>query len=292
MKPILLTGVTGRHGGTGAALARLLTQDGLQVRALTRTQTDIVDLDVEWAIGDLHDRRTLLEPLEDVEVAFFTYPVAKGIVEAAANFASAARETGLRRIVVMSMAASNLGSPSPLGRAQWLAEEIFDWAELSPIKLRIAAFFFENIELLHGAQIRGDGVIRNSFSDVAVSWISGLDAAKLAKAAILHPERFPDGVVSPTGSEAISHGQVAALLTERFGRTFRHETITPEEWQVDLERLAGNDPRINRALAEHISILGGMIRQDQVMNTLYEQLVGDRPTSLAEAISQDEFGFA
>jgi uncharacterized protein YbjT (DUF2867 family) len=291
MRPIFVTGVTGRHGATGAALARLLRQDGIPVRAFTRGSADANDVDVEWVTGDLHDRRSLVAPLEGVDVAYFTYPVAPGIVDAAANFAAAAQEAGVRRVVVMSMAVSNPDSPSPLGRAQWLAEEILEWAGLSPIKLRVAAFFYENLELLHGAEIRSESVIRNSFSGSAVSWMSGRDAAMLAKVALLHPERFAEAAVYPTGSEAISHDAIAALLSEHVGRVIRHETIAPKEWEAHLAGLSRNDARINTAMAEHISILGGIVRQDQQPTGLYDELVERRTTSFSDVLAQGEIQF-
>jgi uncharacterized protein YbjT (DUF2867 family) len=38
-------------------------------------------------------------------------------------------------------------SPSPQGRAQWVAEQIFEWAGFRGVHLRIAAFFMENVPL-------------------------------------------------------------------------------------------------------------------------------------------------
>jgi uncharacterized protein YbjT (DUF2867 family) len=61
------------------------------------------------------------------------------VVDAAANFASAGRAAGLKRVVVMSMGASHPKSPSHLGRAQWLAEELLEWAGFSCLHLPIAA---------------------------------------------------------------------------------------------------------------------------------------------------------
>src|SRR5689334_319713 len=134
-RPILVVGATGRHGGTGASVARLLRDRGLPVRALARSADErVAPLEARGAeivTGDLHDRRSLKAALDGVEVAYFAYPVAGGIVDAAANFASAGRAAGLKRVVVMSMAVSNPDSASHLGRAQWIAEELLEWAGFS-----------------------------------------------------------------------------------------------------------------------------------------------------------------
>ncbi len=289
-KPILVVGATGRHGGTGASVVRALRAHNMPVRALTRTADSRVlplrTIGTEIATGDLHDRHSLLNALKEVETAFFAYPIARGIVEAAANFASAGRSTGLKRIVVMSMAVSHPDSPSHLGRAQWIAEDLFESAGFSCLHLRIAAFFFENIALLHRADILGDGVIRNSFGDIAVNWMAGEDAGKLAASALLHPGRFGDKTaVYPSGSESYSHAEIAHLIGRRIGRTVRHETVSQETWQNRLEALSLQDSRVNTDMASHISAVAAAIRRPLPVNNLFEEVTNEKPLSLSDAIA-------
>ena len=289
--PILVAGATGEHGGTGGRLVRRLRAAALPVRALARTDDHrtaaLRALGAEVFLGDLHDMRTLAPALAGVEAAYFTYPVAAGIADAAANFAAAARGAGVARIVVMSMAVARPDSPSPLGRAQWLAEEVLEWAGLSVIRLRIAALFFENIALLHGCDIADDGVLRNAFADVAFSWMSGDDAAALACAALLHPERFAGTpTVYPSGAELLSHGQIAAALGTRIGRALRHETVGPEEWKAILLARAGADRRISAAMADHIVAVASALRRPGAINGLFAALTGERPRTLQEALAE------
>src|SRR5882762_9811987 len=262
--PILITGATGRHGGTGVHLARRLREAGRSVRALVRrldTRTAVpagrarrlreagrsvralvrrLDertaplqaLGAEIVVGDLHDRVSLVPALEGVGLAYFTYPVSGGIVEAAANFAAAARQVGGHpRVVVMSNGASHPESPSHFGRAHWLAEEVLGWAGLDLIILRIASFFYENVPTAHGRSIRDEGMIRNCFGDARLTWISGEDAAELGLVALLHPERFEGGMVQyPPGAELLSHAEVARVLSEELSRPIRFVPITREAW--------------------------------------------------------------
>lgn len=288
-KPILVIGATGRHGGTGAAVARELRSRGLPVRAFMRSVDEraapLKALGAEIATGDLHDRGSLKTALDGVEVAYFAYPVAGGIVDAAANFASAGRAAGLKRVVVMSMAVSNPDSASHLGRAQWLAEELLEWAGFSCLHLRIAALFVENLELLHRADILEDGVIRNSFANVALSWITGDDAGKLAVAALLHPDRFGGKTaVYPSGGDQYTHAEIASLLGRHLGRPLRHETIEKEVWRERLIALSARDNRINIDMAGHISVLGAAIRQSPPANDMFEAVTGEKPLSLEKAI--------
>jgi len=122
---------------------------------------------------------------------------------------------------------SHRESPSHLGRAQWLAEEVLGWAGLDLTILRIASLFYENVPTLHGRSIRDEGTIRNCFGDVRLSWISGEDAAGIGLAALLHPSVFEGGMVQyiRQGAELLSHAEVARVLSEELSRPIRFEPL-------------------------------------------------------------------
>jgi uncharacterized protein YbjT (DUF2867 family) len=264
--PILVTGATGRHGSTGEHVARRLREEGKLVRILARTcgeRTEaLAALGAEVVVGDLHDRRTLVTALADVDQAYFTYPVDAGVVTAAANYAAAVRETGRAvRTVVMSMGPAHPLHPSDLGRAQWLAEEVMTWGGLDVLVLRIGATFHQNLVALHGDSIRRENLLRNSFGDGPVGWINGSDAGELAVAALLRPDVFDGPVCYPAGSELLNHHQVAEILTEELGRSITFEPVSPHTWRDDLVKLAEKYPGgvVNTAMAGHISNVGAAV---------------------------------
>jgi uncharacterized protein YbjT (DUF2867 family) len=294
--PIFVVGGTGRHGGTGAYVARQLLTLGIPIRALVRQRDDrakaLEEIGAKVVVGDLRDRRSLVPALEGTAAAYFTYPIASGIVDAAANFASAARAAGLKRLVVMSMAPAHPDSPSHLGRSQWLAEELLEWSGLSCIHLRIAALFFENLALLHGEDILGDGIIRNSFPDIPMNWISGEDAGKLAIAALRFPERFGDKTaVYPTGSEKFTHSEVAGIIGRHLGRSLRHETISAEAWQTRLMELSKHDGRISLDMARHISAVGAAMRKPFSINDIFHVVTQDQAMTLDDALRSGYLAF-
>ena len=295
-KTILIVGGSGRHGGTGAFVARRLLDLGYRVRAMTRRNDGALSRHLpgaEVVVADLHDRRSLIAALDSVEVAYFTYPIAGGIVDAAANFSSAARVAGLKRLVVMSMGAARPDSASHLGRAQWLAEELLETSGFDCIQLRIVALFFENLEMLHRHDILGDGVIRNSFPDLAVNWIAGADAGRLAVAALIHPERFgAKSAVYPSGKEKFSHAEVARTIGDFLGRDLRHETISADAWRHRLLDIGKYDDRINDDMARHISAIGASTLKPFAFNNLFETATEEPPMRLAEALSSGYLTFA
>ena len=113
MQPkVLVIGATGKHGSTGAIVVDRLISQGRDVRVLTRTDGERVDAlrrrGAEAVVGDLHDRSTLSAAVQDgarLSAVYFTYPIAAGVIPAAANLASVLVESGQRpHVVVMSMA--------------------------------------------------------------------------------------------------------------------------------------------------------------------------------------------
>ena len=295
-KPVLIIGVTGRHGGTGRFIVEELLEQGQAVRALVRTRDHrVAELETRGAdivIGDLMDRRSLRPALEGIEAAYFTYPIAAGGIEAAGNFASAAREMNLSRLVVMSMAPARPDSPSPIARAQWVVDELMQAYGLRCIILRIAALFFENLVLLHTRDILDDGVIRNSFPNLPINWISGQDAARLAVAALLHPERFQDqSTVYPSGSANHTHGDVARIVGQHLHRQLRHETVSPQAWANRIAGRASVDTRLSTAMGQHIATVGGSMKNPFPVNDLFERLVGMRSMMLEDALRTGYLSF-
>jgi uncharacterized protein YbjT (DUF2867 family) len=295
MSLFLVTGATGRHGGTGAYVARRLQQEGHRVRVLVRSPDErsaaLAAEHFDVRVGDLRDRKSLLPALDGISQGTFCFPVDAGIVEAAANFAAAIREASPgTRTVVMSMVPAQQNSPSHLGRAQWLAEAVMTWAGLDLCILRIAALFYENVTLLHGASVRERGVIRNCFGDARAPWIAGEDAAELVVAALLHPDRFAGADIHyPSGSALHTHSELAELLSSELSRRVRYEAVSLAEWREDLDELAKRPGAImNADMAKHISTLGHALSLSGAQKApdapALEQLIGHRPISFREFV--------
>jgi NAD(P)H dehydrogenase (quinone) len=263
-KPILVTGATGTQGGTGRAVAKLLLERGFPVRALVRSLDDraeaLRDLGAEIAVGDFGNYQSLLAALEGVESAYFCYPVGAGIAEAAGFFAGAGRQQGLKRIVDLSLATTRVDSPSPQGRAQWVAEQIFEWAGFEGVHLRIDAFFMENILLIDGDTIRQEGIIRNSFGDKPLSWISGRDVGALAAHLLVDTNVVRERIIVAGGVVRLTYDEVAKTIGSVVGKSVRYEELTPEAWRDSMRLRAmakggeGNLRGIDHLVAQSVAL--------------------------------------
>ncbi|BBY24020.1 NmrA family NAD(P)-binding protein [Mycobacterium stomatepiae] len=280
--PILVIGATGRHGGTGRIVVERLLSLGHPVRALVRTDDEragtLRRLGAATVVGDLHDRASLVTAAQDVSAVYFTYPVAAGVVSAAANLTSVLVDVNPKpHLVAMSMAVSSVGSPSKLGQAQAVAEEVFTWAGLNPTVLRFGGLFHENVLLLHGATIRENGLITNSFGRGPAPWIGGDDAAEIAVAQLLEPAPESARVSYPPPAEVIDHAELARMVSAETGRPVRFQPISAAAWRSELESTAEAEPTspVNAAMAQHISTVGGALSQRT------EPLIAADPDALA-----------
>lgn len=262
----LVIGATGRHGGTGGSVARALIASGQRVRALARGRGPGAEAleaqGAEVVIGDLRDRKSLEAALDGVRAGYFTFPVGPGIVEAAANYAAAAKRARIEHTVVMSMAVAHPDSPSCLGRAQWLAEEVIAWSGATATVLRYGALFLENLITLHARSIRTVGKIRNNFGPAPMAWIAGADAAAVAAKALLDGPMAPGvSVRALPGAFQASHDTIAAELSALTGRRIAYESIPRSAWREELIGLAQAESEavINPHMADHISSVASFL---------------------------------
>jgi Predicted nucleoside-diphosphate-sugar epimerases len=296
--PILVTGATGRHGGTGAYLVGRLREEGRAVRVLVRAHTDrtaaLAALGVEVVIGDLQDRRSIVPALDGVELAYFTYPIDAGVVSAAANYAAAVREAGTSpRTVVMSMGPAHPDHLSDRGRDQWLAEEVLRWAGLTSSSCASRPRSTKTFRLCTA------GRSVNAVSSAIVSAVPlspGSTAAMPVSSPSLHScilNGSPAPICYPTGAEELNHTDIATILTEELRRPVRFDPVSRDEWHQELVELSTLDPGgvVNPDMAVRISAVGLSIAQHGPSRSAdvdaLARLIGRTPLTFRQYVRAD-----
>jgi uncharacterized protein YbjT (DUF2867 family) len=159
--PILVTGAAGgAQGSTGRQVTSLLLEQSIPVRALVHKldsrSDELGKQGAEVVEGDLLNSASVRAAMRDVKRAYFTYPVADGLLEAATIFADVAREAGLELVVNNSQFQGTPGDPAfrDLEHAasfrnlqHRLADRIFDWAQVHTVHLQ-APPYYENVRAL------------------------------------------------------------------------------------------------------------------------------------------------
>jgi NAD(P)H dehydrogenase (quinone) len=291
--PVLITGATGGVGGIGRHVAAELVKRGQPVKALVRRRDErseaLQAMGIDPVVGDFADYASLLAALEDVEAAYFSYPVGVGLTEAAGLFAAAGRQRDLRVVVDLSLDAAFPESTSPQGRAEWVAERIFEWAGYDGTHLRVAAFFMENLLTLYGPQVRECGQIRNSFADFEPSWIAGSDVGAMAAALLAEPALTTDRTTIVGAGHQASHAAIADIITKATGHPVCYQVLTPEQWRDELIANAAAAGRTDPTVAAHQSAQSVALRRHSTHRVTDDvvRLTGHSPVTLEEFIARN-----
>ena len=225
IKPkILITGATGRTGR--AVVTQLLTKD-YPVRATVRVRDARSDLlqrrGAEVMVADIFDPGQLTDAMRGVQRGYYGPPYHPFVIQSAAAFAAAARETGLEQIVGLSQWLAGPNHPALLSRQSWLIDRMF--ASLPGIAHTVVApgFFADSpyLDMMPFAAHLGvlplpiAGESRNAPPSVD-------DIARVAVAALLDPARHEGKCYRPTGPKLLTVTEIARIIGRVVGHNVRH----------------------------------------------------------------------
>ncbi|HEY1946804.1 MAG TPA: NmrA family NAD(P)-binding protein [Bryobacteraceae bacterium] len=291
--PILITGAAGgQQGSTGRVVADLLLRQGIPVRAfvhkLDARSDELRKQGAEIVQGDLLDPASVQAALKGVKRAYFTYPVADGLLEAVAIFGATARDAGLNLVVNNSQFQDTPGDPlfRDLQRApsfrnlqHRLADRIFDWAQIGAVHIQ-APPYYENVRALVSRSVAeqdaaflpwGDG-------DAVIPLAGAEDVARVA-ATLLASSGPPSEKFYPLVSETLTVRQIIEILGKAIGRPIRYVPITDQQWADAVK------DRIHGHALDHLTHLWQYFRnskeQRQPTNAIRE-VTGRNPQTLEQ----------
>jgi uncharacterized protein YbjT (DUF2867 family) len=219
---ILITGAPGRIGG--ATLKQLSTR-GFPVRALVRSAEKaalVANAQVETVIGDLAQPRSLEAALDGITAALLVSPLDPYQAELQGNFIEAAKRAGRPHVVKISGLGTALDSAVRSGRWHAQTEKHLAEAGLPYTHLR-PPFFMQNI-LRFAPTIRAQGEFTGSLGQGKVAMIDVVDVAAVAATALTTTVHVGK-VYTLTGPEALSYGDVAAMLSRILGRSVIYRDV-------------------------------------------------------------------
>ena len=269
--PILVTGAAGgQQGSTGHQVAGLLLKQGLSVRALVHKldsrSDDLRQLGAEIIEGDLLNPVSVQAGLKGVKRAYFTYPVAEGLLEAATIFAASARDAGLELVVNNSQFQGTPDDPAFRDLQQApsfrnlqhrLADRIFDWARVGAVHLQ-APPYYENVRALVRRSVAEQNAAFLPWGDgTAIIPLTGAEDVSCVAAALLAGPALPSQSVYPLVSETPTVGEVVETLGRSLGRPIRYVPITDEQWAEAVKE------RINPHAVDHLTHLWQYFRRNE-----------------------------
>ena len=288
----LIAGAGGSHGATGNYTARQLLARGLPVRALVRRSDERADqlreLGAEIAVGDLRDYRDVRAALDGVQRAYFTYPLAEGLLEATATFAVAGAKAGLQSVVNMSQITAGPDHRSPAARAHWVAERVLDRSGIGVTHLR-PPFFLENLFNVAAPTVRAEGKIYLPYGDGAHAPIGGDDLARVIVGILVDPAAHHGKTYVPTGPASLTMTEQAGVFSRVLGRPVEYVNIPGEAWRQALVQVDVMTPY----LIEHLSRVAESHQRGvfDAVTDVVETIGGFPPQSLEAFIGQHRTAF-
>ncbi len=220
--------VIGATGAVGTELVAQLTQDGYQVRALTRNPQKAAKFgsNVEVVIGDLDDQNSLIAPMRGVE-RFFLITAS---TQQDKNALAAAKETGARHVVKISTQEAGWTPVQGHGRWHKEREELIRSSDLTWTFLRPSMYM--NFALSWVQSIQLENAIHSAGGSGMLGPIDPRDVAAVAKAA-LTMVGHENAAYELTGPELLSFGEMAMALSKVISRPIQHVEIS-EAQQAEI----------------------------------------------------------
>jgi NAD(P)H dehydrogenase (quinone) len=270
---IAVTGATGFVGGRTAAY---LTERGADLRLVVRDPSRAPDLgaDVRAAsgYGAAEEMRAALEGVDTL----FLVPAEESAdrVDQHRTAIDAAVAAGVRRLVYLSFVGASPDNTFTLGRHHWATEEHVRASGLPFTFLRMN-FYLDFVPMM----VTND-VIAGPAGDGRAAWVARDDIAAVA-AVVLTSDGHDGRAYDVTGGEALSLHEVAAILSERLGRTITYKDETMEEAWASRASYGAPDWQVEAWISTYTAIAAGQL--EQVSDTV-ERLAGRKPLGLRDVI--------
>jgi uncharacterized protein YbjT (DUF2867 family) len=299
--PILVTGAAGgTQGSTGRLVASLLMEQGIPVRALVHKldsrSDELRQQGAEVVEGDLLNSASVQAAMRNVKRAYFTYPVADGLLEAATIFAAAARDAALELVVNNSQFQGRPGDPAfrDLKRAasfrnlqHRLADRIFDWAQVGAVHLQ-APPYYENVRALVSRSVAEQRTVFLPWGEdtTVIPLVGAQDVSRVAAALLANPSVPSQGAYALV-SETPTVREMIEALGRAIGQPIRYVAITDEQWANAVKE------RLGPHALDHLSHLWQTFRkrEERYQTTDAIRMVTGRNPQTLEEFFRENAGF-
>jgi uncharacterized protein YbjT (DUF2867 family) len=218
--------VIGASGTVGSEVARLLREQGHKVRTTTSRKDaaggDNVHVDLVTGAG-------VQQAFAGIDRAFLVSPAGYADQYAIlAPLVRAAKEQGLKKLVLMSAFGADADPASPLRRSELdLEQSGLAWNIIRP------NWFMQNFNTFWVHGIQAQNTIALPVGDARTSFIDTRDIAAVT-ARLLTDDQWNNRAFNLTGPESIDHAQVASAISAASGREVSFQDTAPADLKQGL----------------------------------------------------------
>ena len=233
---ILVTGATGR---VGRQVVQQLVKRGADVRVLVRdTSKANFPASVEVVQGDLLDIDSLRTAFTGVNTLFLLNAVAGDEFTQALIALNIARESGVERVVYLSVIHSDHFVNVPHFAVKSGAERMIERMGFSATILR-PAYFIDN-ELMIKDAIFNYGVYPMPIGGKGVAMVDARDIAEVAAIELIRreqaPGKLPIETINLVGPDTLTGSDVAAIWSDVLGRPVAYGGDDPTGFEQNLAK--------------------------------------------------------
>ncbi|WP_277376114.1 SDR family oxidoreductase [Paenibacillus polymyxa] len=236
--------VYGASGTQGGAVAKLLVQDGFEVRTVTRNEETAKVLrgqGIKAFIGDLADVELLHQAHEGVDRVFLNLPVEFNL-DKLRQYTKNAIASALKANVKLFVVNTSIYVPDLITESAGLEikREIINEVKQSCLPFIIVEpiIYMENF-LIPGTL--NNGVLSYPVpADKPISWISINDAAQYHYYALRHPE-LAGSILPAPGLEALTGSQLAETFSDTLGENISFVSLPFNSFEAGIRPFLGED---------------------------------------------------
>ncbi|WP_009634533.1 SDR family oxidoreductase [Synechocystis sp. PCC 7509] len=271
--------VTGATGNVGSQVVQQLIASGITPRVAVRSMNKAEALKkagAEPVEMDLDRPETVQSALVGVDKVFLVSPFVPNMVELTAILIEAAKRANVQQIVKLSA----LAQPR-IALSKWHSEmeNAIASSGIAFTFLRPNGFM-QNFVNAMAETIKSDNAFYLNAGEGKVSFVDTRDIASVAVAALITSGHEGQSYTI-TGSEALSHSQAAAILSQVLGRTINYVDVPEDPVRQGMQGAGMPEPTVNALLELYASYKAG---QAATVSPAVEQVTGKQPISFEQFV--------
>lgn len=273
---ILLTDPTGTV--SNAVLNQLASSGGNIIKGAVDTKVKVDKLNHVHEIANINYTRpeTIADALNNIDRRI---PPSVEMVDIYSSFIEGAKKNGVKFIVKLSTMGADLEPGYTSGRLHREVEKIIEESGIPFAFLRPNSFM-QSFITRSDQTIKNQNAIYLPAGDEKISLVDARDVAAVAAEVLTNNgSQHINKVHDITGPEALSHSQVAEILSEETGRRVSYVDISEEDLHNRMKEMGIVDWSVDNALELYRMYRSGYRSQ---VTTVVEQLTGQKPTSFSQ----------
>jgi uncharacterized protein YbjT (DUF2867 family) len=280
-RTVLLTDPTGTVGNSVLKQLSSSGQDTIRVAVDMKNKVEKLKYAHEVLNIDYTRPETIADALSNVDKLFLRIPPSFDMVDISYNFVKEAKKTDVKFIVKLSAMDVNQGPGYTSGRLHREVEKIIEESGIPFAFLRPNSFM-QNFLTRSGQTIENHGEIYLPAGDAKISLVDARDVAAVAAEVLTkNGSQHVNMMYDITGPEALSHSQVAGILSKETGRRISYVDISEEDLRNGMKKMGIVDWYIDNALELYNMYRSGF--RSQTTNVV-EQLTEQKPTSFSQFV--------